>query len=255
MIEIFGGFSRMKRAMLRAVCLFVGLVVVHAAAGPVALAQDNAAAGQSMDKLPPDIHPDSLSRMPRATRDQFATDDEKQAYDRLASLAATVRATKGVLGPTGTRAQIPELAEAYRNMFNLLTKDCGVDPKYFEMAVLVSTRESNNEVEWNDHEANGIKLLGPDVVEIIRNKQDPKGLEEKEALIVELGRELFHQPFGKVSSKTFADLEKNFGRQGTLGLSLTMGYYAANALLMHTYDQHTDPARKRPFPDMVVNEK
>ncbi len=154
-------------------------------------------------------------------------------------------------GPTGTRAQIPELAESYRNMFNMLTKQCSVEPKYFEMTVLVATRESNNEVEWNDHEAIGIKLLTPEVVEIVRNKQDPKGLEEKEALIMQFGRELFHKP--KVSSKTFADMERNFGRQGTLGISLVMGYYTASALLMHAYDQHTEPAGKRAFPDRLAS--
>lgn len=136
-------------------------------------------------------------------------------------------------------------------MFNMLTKQCSVEPKYFEMTVLVATRESNNEVEWNDHEAIGIKLLTPEVVEIVRNKQDPKGLEEKEALIMQFGRELFHKP--KVSSKTFADMERNFGRQGTLGISLVMGYYTASALLMHAYDQHTEPAGKRAFPDRLAS--
>jgi len=215
-----------------------------------ALARQSPAEGQSVEKLPPDIHPESLSRMPRTKRDELATDEEKAAFDRVAAMSPTVAATKGVLGPTGTRAQIPELAESYRNMFNMLTKKCGVEQKYFELAVLVATRESNNEVEWNDHEPNGIKLLGPEVVEMIRNKQDPKGLEEKEALTIQYGREVFHQP--RVSSKTFADMERNFGRKGTLGIALIVGYYTANAMLMHTYDQHTDPNRKRPFADVVA---
>lgn len=71
-------------------------------------------------------------------------------------------------------------------------------------------------------------------MEIVRNQQDTKGLEEKEALIIQFGRELFHQP--KVSSKTFAGMERNFGKKGTLGITLTMGHYVSNALLMRAYD-------------------
>jgi hypothetical protein len=50
-------------------------------------------------------------------------------------------------------------------------------------------------------------------------------------------------------------MEQAFGRQGTLGITLIMGYYTANSLLMHAYDQHTDPSRKRPFPDVPASEK
>ncbi len=240
------------------IALFVLLAGYGSRLAP-AQTQSNGNAGATPSaqnvNLPPDVHPDTLSRMPRAHRDQFATDEEKQAFDRVAALSATVTATQGVMGPTGTRAQIPELAESYRLMFGMLQKKCGVEQKYFEEAALVATRESNNEVEWNDHEANGVKFLGADVVELIRNKQDPKGIDEKEALIIVFGRELFRQPFNRVSSKTFAQMEQTFGRQGTLGISLVMGYYTANALLMHAYDQHTDPARKRPFPDVAPTEK
>lgn len=250
----------MKRLIART-ALMIAIFVLLAGYGSrltSAQTQSNGNAGaipSAQNNLPPDIHPDTLSRMPRAHRDQFATDDEKQAFDRVAALSATVTATQGVMGPTGTRAQIPELAESYRLMFGMLQKKCGVDQKYFEEAALVATRESNNEVEWNDHEANGIKFLGADVVELIRNKQDPKGIDEKEALIIQFGRELFRQPFNRVSSKTFAQMEQAFGRQGTLGITLVMGYYTMNALLMHAYDQHTDPARKRPFPDVAPAEK
>jgi len=239
----------MKKVIVRVLWLVLPFTLLPVSGSRLASAQDSPAASQA--KLPPDIHPESLSRMPRATKDQFTTDEEKAAFDHTAAMSPTVTATSGVLGPTGTRAQIPELAEAYRTMFGVLTKKNYVDQKYFEEAVLVATRESNNEVEWNDHIVLATKLLGPEVPEIIRNHQDPKGLDEKEALIINYGREVFHQPYNRISSKTFVDMEKNFGRQGTLGIALTMGYYTANALLMHTYDQHTDPARPRPFPDVV----
>jgi len=202
-------------------------------------AQQSSGAVPSAEKLPPDVHPDTLSRMPRAKREDFTTDEEKQAFDRV--IAISPQASKknffeGWLGPSGTRMQIPEVAEIYLKQGALIREKSGLEPKYRELAILVATRECDNKNEFIDHVSREItrKLLDPQVVEIVRNKQDTKGLEEKEALIIQFGRELFNQP--KVSSRTFSEVERNFGRKTTLGITLTMGYYVSNALLMRAYD-------------------
>jgi 4-carboxymuconolactone decarboxylase len=245
-----GGF---KVKALATLILWMMAVAFLAGFGtPGVVAQESSDAGTSAQNLPPDIHLESLSRMPRPKEADFATDAERQAFDRVADLTPTLKDPKGALGPTGTRARNPELAETYRNLYKTLREKCGLEPKYFELTALVATRESNNEHEWLDHEAMGIKLLSPAVVDIVRNKKDYKGLEEKEALIIQFGREVFHHP--RVSSRTFAEMERNFGVNGTLGISLVMGYYTANALLMHAYDQRVDLTKKRPFPDLVASD-
>jgi hypothetical protein len=203
------------------------------------LAQESSGAGQSAEKLPPDVHPETLSRMARARRGDLATEDEKQAFDRVLALSPTSNEWNvpgGWLGPAGIRMQIPELAEIYLKQIQTLHMKCGLEPKYQELAILVGTRESNNKSEFLDHESRDItrKLLTPKVLEIIKKEQDTKGSDEKQALIIQFGRELFHQP--KVSSKTFAEMERNFGRKGTLGISLLMCYYSSNGLLMRVYD-------------------
>src|SRR6516162_3988593 len=84
-----------------------------------ALAQQSSGAGRRAEKLPPDVYPDTLSRMPRAKRDDFATEEEKQAFDRVIALSPTSNkgdawnVPGGVLGPAGIRAHIPELEEIY----------------------------------------------------------------------------------------------------------------------------------------------
>jgi hypothetical protein len=217
-----------------------------------AWAQQSAGGASSAEKLPPDIHPDTWSRMPRATRDDFATEEEKKAFDEVMKTYPQYSIPNGAIGPTGTRVQNPELAQIYRGLFSALHEKCGLEPKYFELSALVATRESNNEHEWTDHEPAAAKLMSPQIIEAIRNKQDPpKGLEDKEEIIIRYGREMFRQP--KVSSKTFADAEKLFGRKGTLGITLVMSYYGMNAYILHAYDQHVDTVRrKRPFPDLVA---
>ena len=202
-----------------------------------ASAQQSSGAGQSAEQLPPDIRPETLSRMPRAKRDDFATDAEKQAFDRVMARSPKQSVSRW-LGPTGTRLQIPELAAVYQEQINMIRDKSGLEPKYRELTILVATRESESKDEWFDHEPDGIELLSAKVVDIIRNKQDTKGLEEKTAAIIQFGRELFREP--KVSSKTFANLERNFGRRTALGITLLMSYYAQSGLLMRVYDQHMD---------------
>jgi hypothetical protein len=215
-------------------CAFVGGVDSRSA-----LAQQAPGGAPSAEKLPPDVHPDTLSRMPRVTKEDFATDEEKQAFDRAFALVAPDSKKnffEGWLGPAGTRMQIPEVEEIYLKQAAVVRDKSGLEPKYRELAILVATRECDNKSEFIDHASREIdqKMLGPHVVEIVRNRQDTKGLGKKEALIIQFGRELFNQP--KVSSRTFAEMERNFGRKATLCITLTMGYYVSNALLMRAYD-------------------
>jgi hypothetical protein len=195
------------------------------------------APAQAADKLPSDIKADSLSRMPRPHRDDMKTDEDKASFDRVLSWEASLRETSGELGPTGTRAWIPQLAEEYRKLGTMVHKANSMEPKYVELVALVAIRESNIPAEWGGHAINGTKLLGPKVVEVIQKEEDVNQLDDKKvAVMVQFGRELFHQPV--VSSKTFAAMVETFGMRDTLDITLLMGYYAQNGVLYRAFDQH-----------------
>jgi hypothetical protein len=140
------------------------------------------------------------------------------------------------LGPGRIRFHIPELEVVYLEQMKMIRENTGLEPKYLELATLVATREFNNKSEFVDHESREVtrKTLPANVVEVIKKRADTKGLGEKEATIIQFGRELFHQP--KVSSRTFADMERLFGRKGTLSITLLMTHYSTNELLMRAYD-------------------
>jgi hypothetical protein len=217
-------------------------------------ARQTSAAKENAEKLPPDVRPDTLSRMPRATRDEFTTDEDKQAFDHLMTVEPNfAKPSTGSLGGTATRLHLPVVADAYRIAWNNLRDKSGVDEKYMELAVLVACRETNVEHEWFSHVDAVAKLDSPEIVEIVRNNREPKGLEEKQETIIRFGREMFRGP--KVSSSTFAKMQKNFGQRGTLAMTLMMGYYAGNGFLFHAYDQHIDLGKERPFPDVIALEK
>jgi hypothetical protein len=211
--------------MLIAFCFFsVGLFVG-------AFAQQNA------EKLPADVYPDTLCRIPRLQRGDFSSESEKRAFDRVLALAPTFQNLPGTwLGPAGIRLQIPELEVIYLEQMKTIRESTRLDEKYLEIATLVATREFNNKSEFLDHATREVteKLVSPKVVETIKNEGDTNGLEEREAAIIKFGRELFHEP--KVSSQTFATMERLFGRKETVGITLLMTHYSTNELLFRAYD-------------------
>jgi hypothetical protein len=219
----------------------VGALSFHRAFG-----QENAggaAATPNVQSSPPDIRPDSLSRMPRPHVDDMMTDEDKESFKRVLSWEKSLNDTSGELGPTGTRAWIPQLAEEYRKLGNMVHKANNLDPKYIELISLVAIREANIPAEWGGHAVNGRKLLGAKTVAIIQNEDDPGVLDDKKAaLIIRFGRELFHET--KVSSSTFAEMNESFGWRGTLDITLLMGYYDQNGILYRAFDQHRAPNEK-----------
>jgi carboxymuconolactone decarboxylase family protein len=231
---------------------------------PNAFAQHLSRVEQRAEKLPADVHPETLSRMPQATRDEFTTEEDRQAYDEL--VAAEPNFGKPInrsnpelvngtpqMGATGTRLHIPIVSRAYRTALSHLREKSGLEQRYRELAIMTANRESENEYEWDAHELTALKAGVPrEAIEIIRYKRDTKGLEEKDQAIIQFGREMLRGP--KVSSKTFAQMERLFGRRGTLAITLFMIYYQDNALLFRAYDQRLDPGLKRPFPDVLARE-
>src|SRR5882724_4301344 len=150
--------------------IILGLVVIAFGSGygfRSAFAQQNMAADQSTEKLPPDVDPVTRNRMPPVNKDEFTIDEDKQTYEHLVSLEP--RFAKPQTGGTGLRLHMPVVADAFRTDLGYLREKSGLEPKYQELAVMVSSRESNNEYEWTLHEPDAVKLNSRDIVELIRN--------------------------------------------------------------------------------------
>ncbi len=254
-----------------AVVVVLLLVAVAFAGGywtRTALAQQNSTPAQKAENLPPDIHPETLARIGWATRDEFTTPEDLAAYDHAVSVMPQL-AKHTYTGPTktcaetvtcidgnGIRLHIPIVHTAYRDIIQNLNQKNGLDPvingHYTQLATLVSCRENDVEPDWVNHEKNSVKVLPREIVEIVRNNQDTTGMDEKDAVLIRFGRELFRQP--KVSSKTFADMQRLFGTRGTLAVTLIMAHYDDNAILYRVYDQRMGSEDPRPFPDIVAKE-
>ena len=181
--------------------------------------------------LPPDIHPETGNRFPKATREEL-DDLGKKLFDALPAGA------RG--GPSSIRIYSPPEAEANGLENDYLRKRSGMDPQVREMAILVTVRELDSQYIWTSHEPQAREAgVSQKVIDVIRDRRPLVGLEEQEQVVIQLGREAVGQ--NKVSSETFARALKLWGRQGLVNVVALMGNYAANAILLNTFDQQMNP--------------
>jgi 4-carboxymuconolactone decarboxylase len=109
-----------------------------------------------------------------------------------------------------------------------------------EVAILVTAREVDSQFEWTQNEPHARDPrnphhLEPAIIDTIKYDKPIAGLGEKEAAIIVFGREMFGRK--RVSSGTFAEVLRLFGRRGTVDLVELMTNYSAAAAELIAFDQ------------------
>jgi 4-carboxymuconolactone decarboxylase len=194
------------------------------------------AAAQSSPKLPADLDPDSRARLPYLQRKDMDESSQK-IFDTLPG-----RSPEGSLrGPLAFAAYNPGVAKALFDLHNAAVAGT-LNPHVRELAIMVACRETNYNLEWNGHEAAALKAgVDPKVLDIVRNNRTLTGLDEKDALVIRFGRQLFHDK--KVDSATFAKTVELFGRRGAMDMVAVMNTYAVSGFFAIAVDEHSAPGR------------
>ena len=171
-----------------------------------------AAAQTSPNNLPQDIHADSRNRLPRLKPDVHGA-----GAIRLHGSGVDVR----WLSPLGRQ----------------LT----------ELAILTAAREHDQPYEWSLHEMEAIAVgLDPAVIDLVRHRKGLTNVTDKQAAIIEVGRELF----GKhaLSSGTYARALKALGKSDLVDIVILMANYAGTAVRLTAVNQHMPPGWQQLLP-------
>jgi len=105
-----------------------------------------------------------------------------------------------------------------------------------DVAILVTAREHDSPYDWTVNELAARKDgLDPRVIDVIRTRQPATGLSDKDASLIELGRELFDKHY--VSAATYARAVKIFGERNLVDLVSVMGEHAGEEILLAAFDQ------------------
>ena len=193
--------------------------------------------------MPSDIDPRSGFRLPLPNREDL---DEagKKAYDRGTTPGATIM---GLQGPAGIQLFSPKTAPHHVAINRYLRFEAGFTPRIREIAILTTARELDSQFEWAAHEPEALKEgVPPAVIDVIKHRRSTEGLEETDAIVIELGRQLWRDH--KVKSETFARLKTLFGPQKLIELVMLMGNYAGTAALLAAVDMQLHTGQKPLLP-------
>jgi 4-carboxymuconolactone decarboxylase len=193
---------------------------------------------------PKDIDPQSGCRLPLPRREELDPDGQR-IYDSLTEPnGGTLR---GLKGPGGILLHCSELSRLARPLNRYLRHEAGLGARVRELAILVTARELDSQFEWVAHEPEALREgISPDIIEIVKCRLDASGLDEGDAIVIELGREIFGAR--KVASTTFAGALQHFGRRALVELVALMGNYAGTAALLTAFDMQLDEGQRPPLP-------
>ncbi|MGD0965878.1 MAG: hypothetical protein ABSA57_18485 [Candidatus Acidiferrales bacterium] len=206
--------------------------------------------------LPKDIYPDSRNRFPVVKREDL-DDEGKKIFDEVnRGLPLPNGEVPAGFLPTGTpqprvRLWDPQLAKLSDDLGHYLKYDTRLPDRLLEIAILVTAYEMGNQYEWTQWERFGRNPADPrhieqSTIDIIKYDKPVADLGEKEAAIVRFGRELIGQR--KVSSDTFAEVLRLFGRKGTVDLVWTMAFYTIAGAELTVFDQQLQVGQKPLLP-------
>jgi 4-carboxymuconolactone decarboxylase len=196
-------------------------------------------AQSSAASFPKDVYADTGNRLPAIKRDGL-DDAGKKLFDARGPNA-------DAFGPGGIRLYSLPVADHMAAVNSYLRYQSGLDPRLVQLAILVAAREADSEYVWTAHEPQGLKAgLSAQVVDVVKYRKPTTGLAEKDAAIIDLGREDLQKHH--VSSATFARAQGVFGKKELVEYVALMGDYAATTTLLNAFDQHVRPADKPLLP-------
>ena len=191
---------------------------------------------ESTGELPEvEIYPDSGNRLPLIRREDL---DEagQRAYD------AAVNAAGEVWGAAAIRLHGSGVAVRWESPLGR---------RLTELAILTQAREYHQPYEWSLHEMEAVAVgLEPAVIDLVRNqRQLPRsvpGLGDREAVIIQMGRELFGEL--TLSPETYARAIQLLGQSNLVDVVGLMAQYAGTATRLTAVNQHLPPGWKNFLP-------
>ncbi|MBM3606899.1 MAG: carboxymuconolactone decarboxylase family protein [Alphaproteobacteria bacterium] len=170
-----------------------------------------------------------MSRLPELEYDRLDS-AQKAMWDRLVS------GPRGrVAGPYHAWLRIPQFAAIAEQYGRYVRYETSLPARLTEMAILIVARHWNAQVEWWAHHPLALKAgLDPAIADAIAHRKEPHFVNEDEALVYALTRELIDTK--KVSDPTYARAKDLFGETGLIDLIAVLGNYFAVALVLNTFE-------------------
>ncbi len=152
-------------------------MILGLSAGGAASAQEKAM------KLPADVNPVSLTRLPPLKRDDL-NDEGKAIYDKIVGTGPAP-----TTGPVALSLYSPKIAQVFSDLNGYLRYNGDLSPRHTEVAIVAATWEIQQQYEYSAHEPAALKFGAPQaVIDTIKFNREPVGLSPEETMIIKLSR-------------------------------------------------------------------
>ena len=189
----------------------------------------------AQSKLPADLDPQSRARLPYLKSSEVDAKGKK-VVDMFGKGGT-------VTGPLAFATYNPAVGQVLLDLHDAAVTGGTLDAHTRELAILVACRATNYNLEWNGHEASGLKAgIDAKVIDVVRFNRPLTGLDEKDAAVIRLGRQLLNDK--KVDSATFAKVVELWGKRGAMDMVAAMSTYAVSGFFAIAVDEH--PAEGKP---------
>jgi 4-carboxymuconolactone decarboxylase len=154
---------------------------------------------------------------------------------------AIIDGPRGALyGPFIPLLRSPELMDCAQRMGEYLRYRSAIGTRLSELAILVTARQWNQQVEWAIHAPIAAQHgISPDMIDAIASWMRPDNMAADEAAVYDFCIELQREK--RVSDDTYGRALALFGENGVVDLMGINGYYTFLAIVMNA-SQTTAPA-------------
>lgn len=168
-----------------------------------------------------------MSRIPELERYQLSPEQTK-VYD-------AILASRGSLhGPFRVWLHSPELAQRAQQLGEQVRFRTTLPPRLRELAILVTARFWDAQIEWSIHEPAGREAgLPRSVIEDIKRRRTPEFDQRDEESIYRYTSALLRDHF--VDDDVYAAASEQLGPRGMTELTILIGYYTLVALSLNAF--------------------
>ena len=185
-------------------------------------------------QLPVDIHPESRNRLPPVDPEELDA-ERRETYDA----AIRVDGSAGVqMGATALRLH---------GSGTDLRFSGPLGRRLTELAILTTAREHNQPYEWALHELDALAVgLDEVLIDVVRHRKPATDVGDPEAIIMEVGRELFTTR--RLGSDTYASALTRLGMTNLVDVIDLMGRYASTAAMLTAFNQQMPMGWRQSLP-------
>jgi 4-carboxymuconolactone decarboxylase len=140
-----------------------------------------------------------------------------------------------LIGPLRAAIHRADLADVWQRFGAILRYGTSLPPRLSELAILVTARRWNSELEWQVHSEAARKAgLDERTIEDLRQARSPSFDELDELEIYEFAREL--QMSGQIGDEVYAAVKERWGTVGVVELTALIGYYTMVSMTLNAHE-------------------